>query len=265
MADELIYKKITEIMAKISAIGKDQNNAQQHFKYRGIDDVYNSLHPLLSEFGVFTVPEVLECESSERPSKNGGVLFYEKMKVKYTFFAEDGSSIAAIVKGIAMDSGDKAANKAMAIAHKYALLQVFCIPTKDTPDPDSGSPEPAASGPPPGPPAPAPGPATQGAPSGEGLHRNPRDKTSIPELDVKQLGNMLNYISNYRKCSVPEVLISFTRFKGYKGEDKYCDDFDRLVNTPSWFRDTWNKAIDEYGHIKKAKNIEEVADLPFNK
>ena len=33
-----------------------------------------------------------------------------------------------------MDSGDKAANKAMSAAHKYALLQVFCIPTEEPKD-----------------------------------------------------------------------------------------------------------------------------------
>jgi hypothetical protein len=36
-----------------------------------------------------------------------------------------------------MDSGDKASNKAMAIAFKYACFQVFCIPTEEIVDPDA--------------------------------------------------------------------------------------------------------------------------------
>ncbi|MGL9724902.1 ERF family protein, partial [Sodalis sp. (in: enterobacteria)] len=32
----------------------------------------------------------------------------------------------------AMDSGDKATNKAMSIAYKYAAFQAFCIPTEET-------------------------------------------------------------------------------------------------------------------------------------
>lgn len=36
-----------------------------------------------------------------------------------------------------MDSGDKATNKAMAIAFKYACFQVFCIPTEEMKDPDA--------------------------------------------------------------------------------------------------------------------------------
>ena len=36
-----------------------------------------------------------------------------------------------------MDSGDKATNKAMSIAFKYACFQVFCIPTEEMVDPDA--------------------------------------------------------------------------------------------------------------------------------
>lgn len=36
-----------------------------------------------------------------------------------------------------MDTGDKATNKAMSIAFKYACFQVFCIPTEEMIDPDA--------------------------------------------------------------------------------------------------------------------------------
>ena len=38
-----------------------------------------------------------------------------------------------------MDSGDKATNKAMAVAFKYACFQIFCIPTEEMQDPDADS------------------------------------------------------------------------------------------------------------------------------
>ena len=44
--------------------------------------------------------------------------------------------------GEGMDSGDKATNKAMAIAFKYACFQVFCIPTEEMKDPDEETPDP---------------------------------------------------------------------------------------------------------------------------
>lgn len=143
METKTIYSAIAAIMGEVEAIGKDKTNAKQGFKFRGIDDVYNSLHPLMAKHKVFSVPEVLSKESSFETSQSGNKLFYEKLMVRYTFFTEDGSSVQATVCGIGMDSGDKAANKAMAIAHKYALLQVFAIPTEDMVDPDSETPPPS--------------------------------------------------------------------------------------------------------------------------
>lgn len=44
----------------------------------------------------------------------------------------DGSIHTVTTYGEAMDSGDKATNKAMSIAYKYAAFQAFCIPTEET-------------------------------------------------------------------------------------------------------------------------------------
>jgi hypothetical protein len=140
-----IYQKISAVMSEIEAIGKDRKNQQQNYSFRGIDDVYNELHPLLAKHGIFSVPEVLEQSRAEKPNKSGGLLLYSILKIRYTFFAEDGSSIQATVVGEGMDSGDKASNKAMAVAHKYALMQLFAIPTEESKDPEDESPAPAVA------------------------------------------------------------------------------------------------------------------------
>ena len=136
-----IYESITKIMEEVPAIGKTKTNKVQGFKFRGIDDVMNALQPLLSKNKVFIVPEILEQTREERTTSKGGNLIYSICKIKYKFYAEDGTFIEAITIGEGMDSGDKATNKAMAIAMKYALFQVFCIPTEEMKDPDSESPE----------------------------------------------------------------------------------------------------------------------------
>ena len=136
-----IYESITAAMADIGAVGKTKWNDQQKFKFRGIDDVMNSLHPVLEKNKIFVVPEVLEQTREDRVSGKGNSLIYSICKIKYTFFAEDGSSITAVVIGEGMDSGDKATNKAMSIAFKYALFQIFCIPTEEMQDPDAESPD----------------------------------------------------------------------------------------------------------------------------
>lgn len=137
-----IYTKINAIMKEIPAIGKDKQNKQQGFAYRGIDDVMNALFPLLSAHGVFVVPEVLSTSRTERTTKNGGNMAFTVSTVKYTFYATDGSSVCAITTGEGMDSADKSTNKAMAAAMKYALFQTFCIPTEEAAndDPDRETP-----------------------------------------------------------------------------------------------------------------------------
>lgn len=136
-----IYQSITKIMEEVPSIGKTQRNKTQGFMYRGIDDVMNALQPLLAKNKVFIVPEILEQTREERTTSKGGNLIYSICKIKYKFYAEDGSSVEAITIGEGMDSGDKATNKAMAIAMKYVLFQVFCIPTDEMKDPDSETPE----------------------------------------------------------------------------------------------------------------------------
>lgn len=138
----LIYQKIGKIMREIDPITKDRTNQQQGFKYRGIDDIYNALHTVFSENGVFAVPTVLSCKNDERQTAKGGTLFYTHLDIRYTFYAEDGSSIECIVRGEAMDSADKSTNKAMSVAYKYALMQILMIPTEEDKDPDGNTTDP---------------------------------------------------------------------------------------------------------------------------
>lgn len=138
-----IYQAITDIMSEGYAITKDKRNAQQGFRYRGIDDVLNTFQPLLAKHHVFVVPEVLDQQRQERTTGKGGSLLYSLLRMRYTFYAEDGSSVSAVVVGEGMDSGDKASNKAMSVAMKYAMFQVFCIPTEEMQDPDAETPEPS--------------------------------------------------------------------------------------------------------------------------
>ena len=141
---EMIYSLMGEAMRKISAVSKDSVNQTQGFKYRGIDAVMNALYPVMSELGLFIVPEVLEQTREERTSvktynntEKKTTLLYSILKIKYTMYAPDGSSVSCVVIGEGMDSGDKASNKALAVGLKYACFQMFMIPTEEMIDPDS--------------------------------------------------------------------------------------------------------------------------------
>lgn len=133
-----IYAALNGIMADIGSIGKERQNQQQHFMFRGIDQVMNTLKPLLAKHKVNIIPEVVDMKREERRTGSGGTLMYSILTVKHHFVATDGSEVVSTTIGEGMDSGDKASNKAMSIAFKYACFQVFCIPTeemtKDDPD-----------------------------------------------------------------------------------------------------------------------------------
>jgi hypothetical protein len=133
-----IYTAMAKIAAEIGSIGKDKKCQQgATFSYRGIDDVYNALNPIMGKHGVFVLPIAHERTTESRTTRNGAAMEIVTVRMEYKFCHEDGSEVACMTIGQAMDSGDKATNKAMAIAHKYAILQAFCIPTEDMEDPDA--------------------------------------------------------------------------------------------------------------------------------
>lgn len=141
MEEKLIFQKMTSILKETKAITKSEKNQQQGFKFRGIDNVMNDLHELFAKNDVFILQEVQDFTVDARPTAKGGTLFYTRAKIKFRYMTTDGSFVETVNVGEAMDSGDKGMNKAMSIALKYSLLQMFLIPTEEPKDPDRDTPE----------------------------------------------------------------------------------------------------------------------------
>ena len=137
-----VYKAICTVMGELAVTGisKDSTNTFDKYKFRGIDAVYNTLAPILSKAGLLVLPRVLERHSEERVSEKNKALFYVTVKMEIDFVAaSDGSKHTICAYGEAMDRGDKATNKAMTAAYKYALFEAFCIPTEGSEDADKES------------------------------------------------------------------------------------------------------------------------------
>ena len=139
-----VKMNVYNLIAKVSAdlcqhgISKDRKNAQQSYNFRGIDDVYNALAPIISKHGLVILPRVMRREVSERMGKSGSSLFYVVVEAEFDFVSShDGTKHTVKTFGEAMDSGDKATNKAMSAAYKYAAFQAFCIPTEGDNDADA--------------------------------------------------------------------------------------------------------------------------------
>lgn len=127
-----IYDRMVAILKALPAIGKDAQNQGLNFKFRSIDAIINELNPALEKHGVFILPEV---RSTHVEAKAKG--YAATVEVAYHFVADDGSEVVAVVAGEGHDFADKAVSKAMTMAFKTCLGQVFAISTEDDPDADS--------------------------------------------------------------------------------------------------------------------------------
>jgi len=138
-----IHAAICKIMAEVGGVAKTRNNESQHYKFRGIADVYLACQPVMAANGVHVVPvEIVSQEMREGTSKNGGITYHVIQRTRFHAYADDGSFVQLEAIGEAIDSGDKAANKAASAAMKYALVQLFALPEEDPDiDTENSSPE----------------------------------------------------------------------------------------------------------------------------
>lgn len=143
-----VYKAISAVQKALSerGIGKERKNQQgAGYNFRGIDDVYNAVTPLLVKHGLCVIPRVVSQKTTDRVSNKGSILIYATVEVEFDFVSVlDGSHHLVKTYGEAMDSGDKATNKAMSAAYKYAAIMTFGIPTEGDNDTENHTHELAA-------------------------------------------------------------------------------------------------------------------------
>ena len=139
---KMVYEAIRKVQEELAkeGIGKDKENKQQGFKFRGIDDVYAALSPLLAKHCLVILPRTMSRECTERASKSGGSLFTTTIPMEFDLVCStDGSKHTIATIGEGMDSADKGSNKAMSSAYKYAAFMAFCIPVEGMVDADAES------------------------------------------------------------------------------------------------------------------------------
>lgn len=140
---ENVYQKISRVTARLCerGVAKEGTNDYDKYKFRGIDQVYDALAPILSDVGLVVLPVVKSRDSQIRQGAKGTSLSYVVLEIDYTLVsADDGSEVVVTFIGEAMDRSDKATNKALSAAYKYMCFQVFCIPLEGQ-EPDKESPE----------------------------------------------------------------------------------------------------------------------------
>jgi hypothetical protein len=133
-----IYARVNKVLQNVGAVAKNEKNKDQGFNFRGIDSVVNAVNPHLKANGLFIAHEVLEHNLDRFENASKKIVTNVTVKVKYTWYAEDGSSLENVAIGEGRDFADKATAKAMSVAFRTHLLQLLALPTDDK-DPDAES------------------------------------------------------------------------------------------------------------------------------
>lgn len=129
--------------------GISKDKIAQGYKFRGVEQAMNLLNPIFARNGLALVPHaVTESNVIERQTKNGGAMYFASAKIEFRLYHSSGEWIPIIVWSEAMDTSDKALNKVMSVAWKYAAFQTFCIPFEDVADESTSAPDMAPSPPP---------------------------------------------------------------------------------------------------------------------
>jgi len=140
----LIYEKVPRLMEAIGAIPKTGVNRAQHYRFRAVEDVLNRLYPILVEHRCFLAPSIRAHEvavlTEKRPTGGDRAVFHSRLTLELAIYAEDGSHVCVAAAGEGIDyGGDKASNKAMSAAFKYALGFALCIPYMEVEESDAES------------------------------------------------------------------------------------------------------------------------------
>ncbi|MFE1949951.1 ERF family protein [Streptomyces sp. NPDC059524] len=122
-AQPTIYELMARVMRDVKNVGKNGRNNSQNYSFRGVDDAIGALAQPLRDHGVFMTPEVLDFQTEVRGKMNA-----VRMRVAFHFCGPAGDRVTATTLGEASDVADKASNKAMSAALKYALVHTFMIP-----------------------------------------------------------------------------------------------------------------------------------------
>jgi hypothetical protein len=147
IAHKNIQEAMVAIMAEADPIAKKRD--ADRYKFRGVDDVYQALQLVMASHGVFTTSNITGAPDYTEYTTGKGVLTFRTRAVfRFTFHHVSETSVSTETIGEGMDTGDKASNKSMSVAHKYALLQAFMIPTADAKDPEEDSHEVVKKAPP---------------------------------------------------------------------------------------------------------------------
>jgi hypothetical protein len=126
-----VFEAVAAVAAGIGAVGKNQKMeaGPARYSYRGLDDLIDAVHVHLAAHAVTFAPSRIQVlDTLEKVTRSGSTQYHLRAIVTYKVYGPAGDFFEASVLAEGTDSGDKAGNKLMSGAYKYALGQVLSIP-----------------------------------------------------------------------------------------------------------------------------------------
>ncbi|MEU1082343.1 ERF family protein [Streptomyces sp. NPDC005908] len=135
-----VFAAIAAVMRDAMPVGKDQENKQQNYRFRGIDDVMSAMAGPMRRHGVFILPTI-----ADHQQHRDGKMTRTLITMRYSIYGPAGDCLTAYVPGEAFDFADKSMNKAQSAALKYLLFTLFMLPVdgRSIDDGDRHHPEPS--------------------------------------------------------------------------------------------------------------------------
>lgn len=127
------YLRLAKIQGEIDRIGKTGRNKEQGYSFVEESAIMDAVKPMLLEAGIFmTMKQVANSAKVDQLVHGKNQTQFFKAEVEVELCLIDGHSDAREVypaHSYALDTGDKALQKALTSAGKYAVLKAFMIST----------------------------------------------------------------------------------------------------------------------------------------
>lgn len=144
-----LYRKMQATMRDIGGVGKEGYNKFQDYKYQRSEDIVNAVRNALLANDLMFAAGIRAVELAEIVlTETSGTTTKEKLQTRALVHMDmtlldivTGATITFPFSNAALDSSDKAVNKAITAAKKFWLLTTFLISTDDD-DLDKHDPKP---------------------------------------------------------------------------------------------------------------------------
>lgn len=135
-----LYQKLLSITEEIGKIGKTGRNTTQGYSFIEQAQVVAEVRVQLAKHGVMIIPETVGRTLTQVTSSKGTPMTQASVVSRYTLVNADDPTDRMVCEwdaGEALDTSDKATNKAVTASDKYFKMKLFNISDKDDPDQDS--------------------------------------------------------------------------------------------------------------------------------